>query len=312
MKVLIAGDFVPNCRTISPINSGDFRCIDQLKPIIQSADYSIVNYESPVLLGDSNRILKTGPSLSCSERAMECVAQAGFNCITLANNHFRDYGQEGVQDTLEISCKYNIDHVGGGKNLDEASNVLYKLIDGKILAVINFCENEWSIATHNYGGSAPMDPVKNFNTIREARQKSDYVLVIIHGGIEGYQYPTQRMVDTYRFFIDAGADAVVNHHQHCFSGYEIYNSKPIFYGLGNFCFDKNNPNDFLWTRGYLVIINFNKLGVNYEIIPYVQCAEHPIVNLLHEQDKRLFFDELMYINEVISNVKLLKDKKGII
>jgi poly-gamma-glutamate synthesis protein (capsule biosynthesis protein) len=45
------------------------------------------------------------------------------------------------------------------------------------------------------------------------------------------------MVETYRFFIEAGADAVVNHHQHCICGYEVYKGKPIFYGLGNFCFD---------------------------------------------------------------------------
>lgn len=52
----------------------------------------------------------------------------------------------------------------------------------------------------------------------------------MHGGHEHYQLPSLRMQETYRFFIDAGADVVVNHHQHCFSGYEIYNNKYIFMG----------------------------------------------------------------------------------
>ena len=42
------------------------------------------------------------------------------------------------------------------------------------------------------------------------------------------------MKETYRFFVDCGADAVINHHQHCYSGYEYYKDKFICYGLGNF------------------------------------------------------------------------------
>lgn len=63
------------------------------------------------------------------------------------------------------------------------------------------------------------------------------------------------MVDTYRFFIDAGADAVINHHQHCISGYEHYQGKPIFYGIGNFFFPpifKHTPKS--WNEGYMVTL----------------------------------------------------------
>ena len=51
--------------------------------------------------------------------------------------------------------------------------------------------------------------------VEEAKKKADFVLVIVHGGSEHFQLPTPRMQATYRFFVDAGADAVVNHHQHC-------------------------------------------------------------------------------------------------
>lgn len=301
MKVLVAGDFVPQARVKTQIEIGDYSCLEEVKPIIQSVDYSIVNFESPVVLRKASSIIKSGPALNCTQKAMACIAQAGFNCVTLANNHFRDYGQVGVDDTIQACREYNIDYVGGGINLFEAEKILYKEINGKILSVINICENEWSVANDELGGSAPLDPIKNYYTIKEARCNSDYVLVIVHGGIERYQYPTQRMVDTYHFFIDAGADAVVNHHQHCFSGFETYNNCPIFYGLGNFCFDKNNPNDTQWSRGYFVIIDFMEAKTTYEIVPYTQCLDTPSIVLHNESMKSQFTSEILYINRVISN-----------
>ena len=101
---------------------------------------------------------------------------------------------------------------------------MYKRKDGETLAIINCCEHEFSIADDDSAGANPLNPIQQYYKIKEARLNADYVLVIVHGGHEMYQLPSLRMVDTYRFFIDAGADAVVNHHQHCFSGYETRRS----------------------------------------------------------------------------------------
>lgn len=119
--------------------------------------------------------------------------------------------------------------------------------------------------------------VKQYYDIKEVRSKADYVIVIIYGGVELFWLPTRRMIETYRFFIDAGADAILNHHQHCCSDYEVYNGKPIFYGLGNFCFDVPNS-DYRWTSGYMVEIEFKKSGIiDFAIIPYRQCTEDACV-----------------------------------
>ncbi len=305
MNVLIAGDFVPRRRTAAQIEKGDYSCLDEVKPIIKAVDYAIVNFESPVVMREAQPIDKTGPNLHCTEQAMECVAQAGFNCVTLANNHFRDFGQVGVEDTLQACKKYNVDHVGGGKDIKEAESILYKEIDGQKLAVINFCENEWSIASENRGGAAPLNLVKNYYAIQEAKTKADYVLVIVHGGTELYNLPSPRMKETYRFFIDNGADAVVNHHQHCYSGYEVYKDKPIFYGLGNFCFDKvQAKEDKLREEGFMVEISFGKL-IDYRIIPYVQCSERaPKVVLM--QNVSDFETNIKQLNLIIEEDALLK------
>lgn len=274
ISVLVAGDFAPRHRVAAQIEKSDYGCLDEVKPIIQSVDYAIVNFESPVVVREAKPIEKTGPNLRCSEKAMECVAQAGFHCVTLANNHFRDFGQIGVEDTIDTCEKLNIDYVGGGKNTQAANQVLYKTINEQVLAIINVCENEWSIAFNYHGGSNPLNPIKTYYAICEAKKNADYVLVIVHGGIEGYNLPTPRMQETYRFFIDTGADAVLNHHQHCYSGYENYHGKPIFYGLGNFCFDTTNTyRDDLWINGYLVELQFSE-SIHFAIFPYKQCDEN--------------------------------------
>ena len=307
MKILIAGDFVPRRRTAVQIDAGDYSSLEQVKPIIQAADYAIVNFESPVMTREALPIKKTGPNLRCTESAMKCVAQSGFKCVTLANNHFFDYGQIGVEDTIDSCEKHHIDFVGGGKTQAEAEQVLFKNINGQILAIINCCEHEWSIATIKHGGSNPLDIISVCRAIQTAKQKAEFVLVIIHGGTEGYNLPTPRMKQTYRFFVEQGADAVVNHHQHCFSGYEVYQGKPIFYGLGNFCFDKlKASDDKLWEEGFMVELQFDKT-IGFKLYPYVQCDEkEPVVRLIEKRGG--FEDAISSLNCIIADDSLLNEQ----
>lgn len=283
MRIIIAGDFCPQNRVAELINKGDFQAVfGETKDILSKADYSIVNFECPVVTGDGKPIEKNGPNLCCTPKGVEAIKWAGFDCVTLANNHFLDYGKEGVKGTIEALDAQGVDYVGGGMNIDEASRVLIKEIAGQRLAIVNCCENEFSIATEKTAGSNPINPVHQYYAIKEARTKVDRVLVIVHGGHEHFQLPSSRMKETYRFFIDAGADAVVNHHQHCFSGYEVYQGKPIFYGLGNFCFDHSVKKEGTWTEGYAVSIEFSLDVPSFSIIPYRQCGETPEVKLLPE------------------------------
>lgn len=298
MKILIAGDFCPQNRVASLFNESDFSVVlGDVKRVISNVDYSIVNLECPVTKGGELPIAKQGPHLQCSEKGVEALKWCGFNCVTLANNHFYDYGEKGVTNTLEACKNYGIDVVGGGNNLQEASRVLYKELGGKILAIINCCEHEFSIATEKSAGSNPLNPIQQYYSIQEAKQKSDFVLVIVHGGHEHFQLPSPRMQETYRFFINTGADVVINHHQHCYSGYEVYKEKPIFYGLGNFCFDKGTSEKEKWHEGYMVLLHLDDI-ISYDIIPYNQCSNQVRIQLL---EKTSFDDELKRLNVIISN-----------
>ena len=298
MKIIIAGDFCPKDRVSCLIEENDYSSVfGEVKETISSSDYSIVNFECPIVKECLAPIDKIGPNLKCSPKGLESIKWTGFDCVTLANNHFFDYGEKGVADTLETCRSLDIDYVGGGENLEVASAVLYKRIGCKTLAIINCCEHEFSIATKTRGGSNPLNPIKQYYAIKEAKEKADYTIVIVHGGHEHWPLPSPRMQENYRFFIDAGADAVVNHHQHCFSGYEVYKERPIFYGLGNFCFDRPDKRSSLWNQGYMVLLNLDTV-ISWEIIPYNQCDAEPRVVVLV---KEVFKEKLEELNDLIAD-----------
>lgn len=303
MKILIAGDFCQGCRVDPLVKERRYgELFDEVKPIIESADYSIVNFEFPVVLDKdaAHPIPKCGPNLEGTIEAVEAVKYAGFKCCTLANNHILDQGEQCCLDTKNELEKAGVDTVGVGSNLSEAGNILYKEIDGETLAIINCCEHEFSIATETSAGANPLNPVRQYYAIQEAKKKADYVLVIVHGGHEHFQLTSPRMQETYRFFIDAGADAVVNHHQHCYSGYDVYYDKPIFYGLGNFCFDKPGSRNGIWNEGYMVVLLFGQhQKIEYELIPYTQCNEKPSVELM--KDRTTFEKKLNGLNSIITD-----------
>ena len=309
MKVLIAGDFCPRNRICDLIGSKDYLSIfSEVVDYINDADFSIVNFESTVVQGEGKQILKYGPNLRCTPLAVEAIKYVGFDAVTLANNHIYDFGEKGISDTLDALEAYKIEFMGGGKNIREASEIFYKDIGGKRLAIINCCEHEFSIATETSGGANPLNPIQQYYAIQKAKRLSDIVLVIIHGGHEHYQLPSPRMVETYRFFIDAGADAVVNHHQHCYSGYEVYKGKPIFYGIGNFLFDYPHYRNNIWNEGYMVKLDFNEEKIDFELYPYVQCDESPRIIPMNDNKREAFFQDIIRLNKIIVDKEKLKEE----
>lgn len=306
VKILICGDYCPQDRVQDLIEKEDYNSVlGEICPYTSMADYSIVNLESPVVNTPAFPIAKCGPNLRCSCKAVMALKFAGFNMVTLANNHFYDYGENGVRDTLSSCSENGLDIVGGGKNLNEASRIIYKEIKGVVFAFINCCEHEFSIATEKTGGANPLNPIQQYYAIQNAKQYAAKIIVIVHGGHEHYQLPSLRMKEIYRFFVDAGADAVINHHQHCYSGFEVYNDKPIFYGLGNFSFDSKGKRDSIWNEGYMVLLYFDDESIRYELIPYYQGNEKPGIKV--QEDKSKFLFSIKDLNSIIGNDVYLKE-----
>lgn len=307
MKILITGDFAPQARLAKQIEEKQFSKVfpEDIREIIKSADFSFVNFESPIVEDGYKPIQKCGPNLCCTKEAAEAVKYAGFTGVTMANNHILDYGTEGLHKSVECCKDQGLDVVGVGEDLKDAEEILYIEKDGKTLAVINCCEHEFTIATDTEAGANPLNPVRQFYAIQKAKNIADYVLVIVHGGHEMFQLPSPRMVETYRFFIDAGADAVVNHHQHCYSGYECYNGKPIFYGLGNFCFDEEGDNADSWYEGYMVTFEFDNNSIKHTLYPYIQYKAEATVEII--KDTTSFDENISKLNAIISDPIALRE-----
>lgn len=307
MKIVIAGDYCPKDRVAELIDSNCYENIfSDVTEIIAQADFRILNFECPIVNGECRPIEKNGPCLKTTKNSLKPIVDAGFNVVTLANNHFYDFGDKGITDTIDELDKLNIAHVGGGKNLNISSEILFLQKGGKKVAIINCCEHEFSIATENTAGCNPLNPINQWYAIQKARNTADYVIVIVHGGHEMCQLPSLRMKETYHFFIDSGADVVINHHQHCYSGFEKYKGKPIFYGLGNFCFDWDGKRNSIWNYGFLVLLSFDEKKISFETIPYSQCDEKPVVRLL--EDRKEFDKDILSLNIIIQDTELLKQQ----
>lgn len=312
VNILISGDFCPSERLFNLVNNEEknYSIFNDISNVLNNVDYRILNLEAPIVDEKdtlTKKIKKYGPNLFCNENVIFFLMKYNINLVTLANNHIYDYGDEGIKKTLSSLKVSNIDFVGAGININEAKKITYKDIKGIRFSFINFCEHEFSIATDEYGGANPLDIVDNTYQIKKAKENSDYVIVIIHGGHEHYQLPSPRMKKTYRFFADMGADVIVNHHQHCYSGYEIYKKTPIFYGIGNFCFDSAKMNFTSWNHGFSIELIFkrNIKEVTFKIHPYVQCREIPKLSSLNDEESKQFEVNINQLNKIICDDDLL-------
>ena len=303
-KILLAGDFCPAGSAEKIVLEGDSARIDgifeEIRPLVSKSDYVVVNLECP-LTGGISPIAKTGPNLKADPKTVLLLENLGVDLVALANNHVYDYGQAGLKDTLNVCSAHGIATVGAGETLSEARNTFVASIKGKRVAFVNFAENEFCNANTNHGGANPLDIVDNTRQIHAARQQADAVIVIIHGGHEHFHYPSPRMVKQYRFFADQGATAIIAHHPHCVSGYEVYEGVPIFYSLGNFLFESTTSFPG-WYEGYMVGLDLADSGeCGFSIIPYEQSRKGVQARLLDKEQQECFHERLEQLSDCIRN-----------
>lgn len=303
MKVIIGGDVASTFRGEQAFINEDVFSEDVIG-LFRSADYSIVNLESPIK-GVSSKKDKCGQALEICPNTIAYLNKCGINAVTLANNHFKDQGELGVVNTVKALQTEGIEYVGGGANSKDISKFL-KIKDS--IGIFNYCESEFSVS--ETCGSNSIDPIKIFNDIQMAKKSVKYVIVIIHGGREKYNLPTPRMQKLYRYIIDVGANLVINHHQHCYSGYECYNGSMIFYGLGNLFFDKGGSSKFQsygYNEGFLLELDISEYNLQkYILHPYTQGLKEQIpVTFMGKKEKEIFFHIVDQLNSIIADNKSL-------
>ena len=309
VKIGFAGDFCPQARLEQLFLGGNWKpAFEEVKKLFSENQLSIVDLECPLIeFGDP--IPKTGPNVKCLPDTVAILNYLGVEVVATANNHFYDYNKEGMLSTYKALEDNHIQWVGSGLDSENALKPLFIEREGLKFAVINVAENEWSTANSASPGTAPMDPVKVYKQITEARKKVDFIIVIAHGGYEFYNLPSKRIKELYQFFIDVGADAVISHHTHTISGHEVYKGCPIFYGVGNFCYDMPGKVNDPWNFGQLVQLDFTKgKPVNFSYIFIEQNNEKPGIQLLQDREFKKLQKHVNGLNAIIADdAKLEKE-----
>lgn len=211
--------------------------------ILRSADFTFGNLESPISVRGKNQGSKF--SFRADPRAVEGLKFAGFDMVSLANNHIWDWGVEALADTVSILGANGIKSVGAGRNYDEANNPVVAEIGNTKVAFLSYT----TLYPKNLFATANRAGVSSFNlenikkTIKETNSQVDLVVVSLHWGDE-YQLrssPSQQGIA--HALIEAGADLIVGHHPHVAQELERYKDGWILYSLGNFIFDQ-----YLWDE----------------------------------------------------------------
>jgi hypothetical protein len=180
------------------------------------------------------------------ERYAGIIQKAGFNLLSIANNHVGDFGLKGRTRTTAILDSLNINYAGLQSHpfsVFEKDSVKY--------AFCAFAPNEHTVSINK------VDSAKQL--VKQLKAQADIVIVSFHGGAEGAKFehvPRRKEIfynenrgDVYAFahaVIDAGADIVLGHGPHVTRAVEVYKNKFIAYSLGNFCtygmFSLKGPN----------------------------------------------------------------------
>ena len=199
-----------------------------VKPIFAADDITFVNLEGP-LTNHPQEILDKQFPIRGEPKYVEILKAGSVEICNLSNNHIYDCGQTGFQDTVNILKENDIKYCGEG-----FSDVIE--IRGVKIGFLGY--QGWYDEPNLREQIA--DDIKNL------RQKNGAEIVIVefHWGVEKDYIGLEDQRTLAHFTVESGADVVVGSHAHVVQGIEIYNGKPIAYGLANFCFGANtNPSD---------------------------------------------------------------------
>jgi gamma-polyglutamate biosynthesis protein CapA len=246
LTITMVGDmmFGRNIEEVVVPNIGYERLFEHVRPYFEHSDYVTGNFDNPIVYRDGYPKADKFIHVKSRPEVAKALKNVGFDSVNLANNHVKDYGKQGLMDTLKALDEQDIDTVGAGRDLKSATKVSYRTVNGVKIAVVGFSDvipRDFT-ARKNRAGIAPADPDIFFPLVAKAKSNADLVLVHIHWGLEydsGY-HPRQQ--DIAHALVDAGADIVIGHHPHVLEPVEVYKNGVIFYSLGNFVFDQG------WSR----------------------------------------------------------------
>ena len=311
MKIIILGDVgASETNTQAFCNADKDLFSNDIQKLCNEADMVILNLEKP-LTDLITPLGKCPPDYAAPTKTINGIKLLHSKAVTLANNHIMDQQRQGLQSTMAVLEQNGIRYVGAGNNLTEARKPL--IISGKDtrIGIYACCEKEFSFATESEPGANVYDPLITFDDIKKLKEDCDYLIVLFHGGMQGYPYPTPYQQKVCRKMCEKGANLVICQHSHIIGCEEQHSNGRIIYGQGNFLLDDVPAES--WHSGLIVEVIIENSGTSsIEYIPTLTREHKAFMHPESEQIKKRFAErsrEITKANEVERMFSELSDIK---
>jgi gamma-polyglutamate biosynthesis protein CapA len=281
LKIIFVGDIMMDRGVKSSVVknfNGDYNQLFAFTDYLAQADIAIGNLEGPA--SDLGKNVGSKYSFRMDPAVISALATAGFNGLSLANNHAGDWTIDAHTDTVRRLQQAGIKPIGAGNNLEQALTPTVFSQKGFDIALFGCTDvgPTWLSATAVNPGILLCNHKDLVSAISLARQSYDLVIVTPHWGDEyvGYNQKQQTLAHAW---VDAGAHAVIGHHPHVIQETQWYNDGFIAYSLGNFIFDQHFSAE---TMQGMVL----EMTINHEGILAVQKYINPLSRIYQPQPLR--------------------------
>ncbi len=246
-----------------------------IKETLWKADILFGNLES--VISDRGTRIGSIYSFRADPAAVKGLSYAGFDVVSLANNHAFDYDREAFEDTMAILKEKRISYTGAGFNEKEAhSPTILTLDDSTKIGFLGYTEflYPYAYADKDLSGITNLTKENLKKDIEKAKKEVDLLIVTFHYGDEYQKKPNEYQKKISRKAVDYGADIIIGHHPHVAQPVEKYNEKYIVYSLGNFIFDQYFSEETM--RGFMFEIEIKEKKIvgaskiHYELNEYYQ------------------------------------------
>lgn len=231
---------------------------------LRSVDVLFGNLESPI--SDINASCSKNICFQADAYTVDALEDAGFDVLSLANNHALDYGSEVLLNTRNILSEKEMQGVGIVLANSTEQELVVEYIKGVSIGFLAY--DRWDYMDENVSTGNIGDNM--YAEIMKADDKVDILVISLHWGRE---YETEQDEDQMRIahaVIENGADIVIGHHPHVLQGFEEYEGGIIAYSLGNFLFDQpteHTPVKEGVNQGVLLLVDVVNATVhNYELV----------------------------------------------
>ena len=215
--------------------------LQDIAGVLRDADVTMVNLETAIT--ERGRPEPKEFQFRAGAGALEVLAAAGVDVVTVANNHGADYGPVGLRDTLAAKRASPIPIVGVGRNKQAAFKPFRTTVNGTRLAflaadtfALQSHSSVWTAGKNSPGLAAARGPKATAlrRAVERASARGETVIVYLHWGEELVACPTPRQFELSHLLAEAGADVVVGSHSHLLMGSGWLAGTYVNYGLGNF------------------------------------------------------------------------------